>query len=365
MKKNMNNELKIVSLFSGIGGFEEGIINSKLNGKVIFASEIDKYASKSYELNFGKKFLYGDVKQIKEESVPDHDFLCAGFPCQSFSIAGKQNGFKDTRGTLFFDVVRILKSKKPKYILLENVKNLISHDRGKTIRVILNVLQDLGYVVDFTVINSNEAGLPQNRERTYIIGILNGKVYKYTTDNRNKQVNTLKQELNKKKETKSFNFFDKVTLTDKKMCLLNILETNVEKKYYYSSEIIDDYLKNIHINYDKNIENKIIKILDLPREVHNDLERQRRVYSIYGISPTILARSDTTKILLEEKGNYSIRKLTPKETFLAQGFDENFIDNLINGGISDTQLYKQSGNAVSPPVITAIVDCMMSLMWGD
>ena len=191
---------------------------------------------------------------------------------------------------------------------------------------------------------------------------MNGKVYKYTTDNRNKQVNTLKQELNKKKETKSFNFFDKVTLTDKKMCLLNILETNVEKKYYYSSEIIDDYLKNIHINYDKNIENKIIKILDLPREVHNDLERQRRVYSIYGISPTILARSDTTKILLEEKGNYSIRKLTPKETFLAQGFDENFIDNLINGGISDTQLYKQSGNAVSPPVITAIVDCMMSLM---
>jgi DNA (cytosine-5)-methyltransferase 1 len=118
------NEIKVVSLFSGIGGFEEGLIKAGINAKIVFASEIDDYARKSYIANFGSDNLYGDIKKIDEKEIPNHELLLAGFPCQSFSIAGKQKGFDDIRGTLFFDVARILNEKKPKYILLENVKNL-------------------------------------------------------------------------------------------------------------------------------------------------------------------------------------------------------------------------------------------------
>ena len=167
--------LNVVSLFSGIGGFEEGIKNSNLNAKVIFASDIDKYAQISYAANFGSKNLFGDITQINEKEIPDHDILCGGFPCQSFSIAGKRKGFDDIRGTLFFDVARILKEKKPKYVLLENVKNLVSHNNSSTIKTILNTLNDIGYTIDFTIINSREAGVPQNRDRIIIVGCRDDK----------------------------------------------------------------------------------------------------------------------------------------------------------------------------------------------
>ena len=136
----MDKKIRIVSLFSGIGGFELGINNSELKGDVVFASEIDKYAQLSYLSNFKNHNLNGDITIISEKDIPDHDLLVAGFPCQAFSIAGKQKGFDDTRGTLFFDVARILKEKQPKYILLENVKNLVAHDSGNTFKVIINRL---------------------------------------------------------------------------------------------------------------------------------------------------------------------------------------------------------------------------------
>ena len=150
--------MKIVSLFSGIGGFELGIRNSKLDGEVVFSSEIDKHAAASYLANFDNNNLQGDITKISEKDIPDHDLLVAGFPCQAFSIAGRQKGFVDTRGTLFFDVARILKEKQPKYFLLENVKNLVAHDGGKTFKIIIRTLNEVGYTIDFTVINSMEAG---------------------------------------------------------------------------------------------------------------------------------------------------------------------------------------------------------------
>ena len=173
--------MKVVSLFSGIGGFEVGIKNSDLNAEIVFASEIDVHARASYIANFGECNLFGDITNISEFDIPEHDLLVAGFPCQAFSIAGKQKGFNDIRGTLFFDVARILKEKQPKYFLLENVKNLISHDKGNTFKIMIKTLNEVGYTVDFAIINSLEAGLPQNRERTYIVGILNGKSIKKNT----------------------------------------------------------------------------------------------------------------------------------------------------------------------------------------
>lgn len=343
---------KVVSLFSGIGGFEEGLKHSNLDAEVVFSSEIDTFAQKSYLANYPNHNLNGDVTKIEEKEIPDHDILMGGFPCQAFSIAGKRNGFDDTRGTLFFDVARIIKEKQPKVVFLENVKNLVSHDNSKTIKVILNTLNELGYTVDFTVINSSEMGVPQSRDRTYIVGIKDIKSQKFKLDYRSNKINKLKQELNEE-DYIGFNFFDSLKSLNTKVYIKDILENNVDRKYFIENEKVRRYLKNININ-DINENIKIIKILDLPREIHNDQERQRRVYSVNGISPTVLARSDSTKILIKENEELKLRKFTPIENLRVQGFEEDFIERLKNSGVSDTQLYKQSGNAVSPPVVREI-----------
>lgn len=350
---NINRKkYKVVSLFSGIGGFEEGLKHSRLDAEVIFSSEIDKFAQKSYLANYPNHNLNGDITKIDEKDIPDHDILMGGFPCQSFSIAGKRNGFDDTRGTLFFDVARIIKEKKPKVVFLENVKNLVSHDDSNTIRVILNTLNELGYIVDFTVINSSEMGVPQSRDRTYIVGIKGITCQKFKEDNRSNKINKLKQELNTE-DFIGFNFFDSLVPINRKVFIKDILEKQVDKKYFIDNERVRKYFENININ-DIREEMKIIKILDLPKEIHNDQERQRRVYSINGISPTILARADSTKILIKENEKLKLRKFTPVENLRVQGFEEEFIEKLKNSKVSDTQLYKQSGNAVSPPVIREI-----------
>lgn len=351
----MNKHIKVVSLFSGIGGFEEGLRNSDIPYEIVFSSEIDTFAQKSYIANFGDKYLNGDIKTVDEKDVPDHDLLMAGFPCQSFSIAGQRKGFDDVRGTLFFDVARILSEKKPKYILLENVKNLISHDRSNTVRKILGTLNEIGYTVDFTVINSCEAGVPQNRDRTYICGVYNGTTEKFVQDSRSTKANMLKQELNQSKFN-GFNFFDKVTFANEQKYIEDILEDEVDDNFFFDTESIREFLKIYKMNEKEENEFKIIKVLDLPREVHNDLERQRRVYSVKGISPTVLARSDSTKILVKIDGVLKIRKITPVENFYIQGFDKTFVKNIKETGMSATQMYKQSGNAVSPPVITGILE---------
>lgn len=349
--------MRIVSLFSGIGGFELGIKNSNIKGSVVFSSEIDKHACASYLSNFQDNNLHGDITKIHEKDIPNHDLLVAGFPCQAFSIAGKQKGFSDTRGTLFFDVARILKEKQPPYFLLENVKNLISHDKGNTFKTIIEVLNDIGYTIDFAIINSQEAGLPQNRERTYIVGIRHGKEDSILFDKRNKKIDDLKKHY----PYKGFNFFNSLKFTASKKHIKDILEKNYDERFLITNDKVQQFLSKNRYNEGSNCQDKIIKLFDLPRDVWNDLERQRRVYSIYGISPTILARSDTTKIYLQKNQEPYIRKFTPRENFRLQGFDDNFIDNIMNT-VSTTQQYKQAGNAVSPPIITAIINHLLTFI---
>lgn len=355
----MNKRLKIVSLFSGIGGFEVGINNSLLETEVVFSSEIDKYATLSYLSNFKDNNLKGDITQISEKDIPDHDLLVAGFPCQAFSIAGKQKGFNDTRGTLFFDVARILKEKQPSFFLLENVKNLVSHDNGETFKTIIKTLNEIGYTIDFTIINSVEAGLPQNRERTYIVGILNGKQDDIKNDKRNKKINNLKISF----QYNGFEFFNHLNFNNNQQYIKDIITEEKDNKFIITNDSVKNFLENNIFPESGECSNKIVKLFDLPRDVWNDLERQRRVYSIYGISPTILARSDTTKVYIHDGKDSYIRKFTPRENFKLQGFDNNFINNIINNpNVSMTQQYKQAGNAVSPPVITGIINHFIDYM---
>ncbi len=347
--------MRLVSLFTGVGGFERGLDFAGIEYEPVFASEIDIPAQKTYLSNYQPELLTGDITTIREEDIPAHDFLVGGFPCQAFSIAGKRKGFDDARGTLFFDVLRILDYHRPDYFLLENVKNLASHDNSRTIHVILNCLAELrDYAIDFTIINAKDAGAPQNRERTYIVGVKGGKQEKFSTDTHSVKINTIKRELNKG-NFPSFDFFNSLKFNNEQIYIKDIISEDVEEKFYLSSNKVQDFLLENNFEEETSCKAQIIKLFDIPREVHNDLERQRRVYSIYGISPTVLARSDTTKIYVEHNGRKSIRKFTPTENFRIQGYDETFIKNIMEkSGNSNTQLYKQAGNAVSPLVIAGI-----------
>src|SRR5680860_1488924 len=171
---NMDREkLKFIDLFCGIGGFriafEEACEENGIHPECVFSSDIDKYAQESYEANFDEKPV-GDITKVDEKEIPDHDILFAGFPCQPFSIIGQMKGLSDTRGTLFFDIARILKEKQPKAFMLENVKQQVGHDKGKTLKVIVQSLKDLGYHVQYSVLNALDYGLPQKRERVVIVG---------------------------------------------------------------------------------------------------------------------------------------------------------------------------------------------------
>lgn len=187
--------MRFIELFAGIGGFRYGLQEVRVKSEnssdnqgrtsqhsecsfytCVWANEIDKYAASIYRKNYGGGELYeGDIRTVDLPDIPDHDLLVGGFPCQAFSIAGKRGGFDDTRGTLFFEIARILRDKRPRCVLLENVKGLLSHDSGKTFQTILKVLSDIGYRVEWQVLNSKDFGVPQNRERVFIIGHLRGQ----------------------------------------------------------------------------------------------------------------------------------------------------------------------------------------------
>ena len=163
--------IRYFSMFSGIGGFEYGLQQSKHDFKNVGYSEIDKYAVSIYEKHYPNHTNYGDATKINTEDLPNFDFLVGGFPCQSFSIAGRREGLNDTRGTLFFEIARILKDKEPKCFLLENVRNLLSHDKGNTFKTIIRVFSEIGYDVQWKVYNSRNHGVCQNRERIFIVGL--------------------------------------------------------------------------------------------------------------------------------------------------------------------------------------------------
>lgn len=361
------SKLRVVSLFSGIGGFEEGLNLSGLPFKVVFASEIDKFAQQSYGANFDSSVMVGDITKIDEKSIPDHDLLVAGFPCQAFSIAGQRKGFEDTRGTLFFDILRILKEKKPKYFLLENVKNLVSHDGGNTFEVILSSLKDLGYVLDFTVLNSKDFGVPQSRERTFICGVYGGKSEPFETDKWSSKIDKLKRKLSRVKLTElenspfpSFNVFNSLNVVDKEVVLEDILEASVEEPYYQITKPSDvHYLKEFDFGLTLPRSRSILRLGMLPRGIHKNLEQHRRFHSIEGLAPTITARHESPRILVSDNLGLRVRKMTETECFLAQGYPLSFVEHIKQCGTSRNQMYKQAGNSVSPPVIAVILRALV------
>lgn len=321
IKTNQENAplFTFIDLFAGIGGFRIAMQN--LRGKCVFSSEIDAYAQRTYGLNFGE-LPHGDITQIDEKDIPDHDMLCAGFPCQAFSIAGKRGGFQDTRGTLFFDVARIIKEKQPKAIFLENVKGLQSHNKGKTLATILHTLrEDLNYFVPPPqIINAKHFGVPQNRARIFIVGF-----------RKNIGIKT----------------FDYPKSLNKKVSFKDIREEKIVPTKYYLSTVYLETLRKHKARHeargngfgyaiipDDGIANAIVV---------GGMGRERNLV----IDHRIVDFTPTTNI----KGTVNregIRRMTPREWARLQGFPEDF-----KIGVSDARAYKQFGNSVAIPAIQA------------
>lgn len=325
------NKIKILSLFSGIGAFEKSLEHLNIDYELLGYSEIDKYASKAYSLihNIPESKNLGDVSKIDTSKIcgSDLDLITYGFPCQDISIAGNRAGLLNedgskTRSGLFFEALRIISDLKPKYAIAENVKNLTSNKFREQLSIILRSLEEAGYNNYYKVVNSKDFGIPQNRERIFIVSI-------------------------RKDIDKGFSFPKGVILKKK---LKEVLDYEVKEKYYIDS------LKNLSLIDPFNKEGyelegiQLKKIFDIPKELYKGNERKRRVYSIEGISPT-LATTNPPKIL----SNNRIRKLTPKECFRLMGFEDKDFEVLVENGISDTQLYKMAGNSIVVNVLDFIL----------
>ncbi len=302
-------KFKFIDLFAGIGGIRLAYQN--LGGKCVFSSEWNNFAKKTYEANFGE-VPFGDITQISEKSIPDHDVLLGGFPCQPFSIAGvskknalgRKHGFLDeTQGTLFFDIARILNYKKPKAFMLENVKNLVSHDKGNTFKVIKNTLEELGYSVHYQVLNGKHF-VPQNRERILIVGFRKDIFH----------------------EQENFRF---PKLPEASSIIREILEEEIDPKYTLSDKLWN-YLQAYADKHKAKGNGFGFGLTDLN-----------------GISRTISARyyKDGSEILIPQDG-INPRRLTPRECARLQGFPDSF-----EIPVSDNQAYKQFGNSVVTPLI--------------
>ena len=316
-----NPKFKFIDLFAGIGGFRLAFQN--LGGKCVFTSEWDKYSKKTYQANFGE-LPFGDITKLETKNyIPDNfDVLCAGFPCQAFSIAGKRGGFEDTRGTLFFDVAEIIKEKRPKAIFLENVKGLRSHDKGKTLSTILNVLrEDLGYFIpEPQVVNAKEFGVPQNRERIFIVGF---------------------------RKDLGIEGFDYPDAISKKPKLKDILEKKeVSVKYYLSEKYLQTLRdhKARHASKGNGFGYEIISEKGIANAVVcGGMGRERNLVYDDRLTNFIPVTNITGNVNRE-----GIRKMTPREWARLQGYPDKF--KII---VSDAQAYKQFGNSVAVPAIQA------------
>lgn len=296
--------LKVIDLFAGIGGIRLGVEQAFGSVDCVFTSEIDKHAVTTYKANFKDSHIFGDIKQVDENDVPDHDILLAGFPCQPFSQAGLKKGFTDTRGTLFFDIERILIAKQPKAFLLENVKQLKGHNKGETFKTIIDHLTNAGYKVFYEILRAKDFGVPQNRERIYIVGFLDHSI--------------------------NFEFPKPTNLPTR---VGDILDDVVDEKYTISDKLWTGHKR---------------------RKELNKLNGKGFGYGLFNkdsaYTNTISARyyKDGSEILIEQEGK-NPRKLTPREAARLQGFPEEYIIS-----VSDNQAYKQFGNSVCVPVIKAI-----------
>lgn len=294
------NNFKFIDLFAGIGGIRLGF--ESVGGHCVFSSEFDEDACKTYEANF-HEHPAGDITKIDAKNIPDFDILLGGFPCQAFSIIGKKEGFaNETCGTLFFEIERILKEKRPKAFLLENVKNLKSHDNGNTYKVIKSHLLNLGYNVYESVLNSLDYGVPQRRERIFIAGFLNNV---------------------------RFSFPQPVPINQRKN-LSDILEKNVDKKYYVNPRIRESRLSRIK---DKNYPKPYISHENMAGSV-----------TPHPYSSCLRAGASANYILINDE-----RRPTEREMLRIQGFPDSYKIVLPYGKVK-----KQCGNSVSVPVIAAI-----------
>lgn len=318
----MTGNPKFIDLFAGIGGFRLGF--EKAGYECVFSSEIDKNCQTVYESNFGEK-PFGDVTQINTDELPNFDVLVAGFPCQPFSISGRKQGFEDTRGTLFFDICRIIDAKNPKVVVLENVKHLIHHDNGNTFKTIIQTLEDMEYSVSYELLNSKDFGMPQNRERIIIIGVKGQTVFDF-------------DKLPKFKEVKLKDFLDK----------------SGDFEYLDPSEytILENYTTQktglIFIGYrNKNIWKTGIR----PNTEHlSRVHRQpNRIYSVEGTHPTIPSQETTGRFFIYLPDEDKVRKLTLNECYRIMGFPDDFkrSDKLAHQ-------YRQVGNSVCVPMVEQI-----------
>lgn len=319
LKKQLLNGYKFIDLFAGIGGFHYAL--KSFGGECVFASEIDKKAASTYLINHGLE-PQGDITTINEKNIPSHDILCGGFPCQAFSIAGKQKGFEDTRGTLFFDIARIVNHHKPKVLFLENVKNFVRHDNGKTLKVVQETLEQLGYKVYYKILNTRYFGLPQNRERVYIIAF--------------------HEEL----ENRNFKFPSHTIISS----LNDILE-----KHPADAKIIER--DDIFFYKEFKLEPNIFGEIDLPNKPIqigkvNKGGQGERIYHPDGHAITLSAYGGGAGA---KTGLYQIdgviRKLSPRECARLQGFPEHFIFPS-----STSESYKQFGNSVSINTLQYIIE---------
>jgi len=321
-KTKTDLKFDFIDLFSGIGGFR--IALESFGGNCVFSSDWDKFCQETYNANF-EETPKGDITKISEKKdIPPHDVLCAGFPCQAFSVSGKQLGFKDTRGTLFFDIARIAKFHKPKILFLENVKNFRRHDNGRTIKVVIKTLKSIGYNVFVDVLNASYYGVPQSRKRTYIIAI--------------------KKDLGIKE-------FEFPKPTFEKVFLKKYLQSNTKAK----NQIVTKGKIRIREKI-KKPKNDSPQSYLAPIRVGtiNGGGQGERIYSPKGHAITLSAHgggvaSKTGAYLV---GN-TVRKLTPYECARVMGFPPNFI---IPESVSDGQAYKQFGNSVAIPVLIKIFE---------
>lgn len=294
--------LKFIDLFCGIGGFrvamDEACKENDIVPECVFSSDIDPYCQDSYEANFGHRPV-GDITKVNEKDIPDHDILFAGFPCQPFSIIGQMQGFSDIRGTLFFDIARIIKHKQPKAFILENVKQLVGHDKGRTLKVIIKTLQELGYDIHYAVLNALDYGLPQKRERVIIVGHKQPILFSFPSP-----IRPFKP-------------------------LSEILEKKVEPKHYASEYIATKRKQKHQSAYKLSIwhENKAGNICSYP------------------YSCALRAGASYNYLLVNGE-----RRLTPREMFRLQGFPDSY--KIV---VNDSQARKQAGNAVPVNMVKAVI----------
>lgn len=334
-----NPKFKFIDLFAGIGGFR--IAAQSNQGKCVFSSEWDKFAVRTYEKNFGE-VPFGDITKIEAKNIPHHDILFAGFPCQPFSYSGKNEGFKDkTRGTLFFDILRILEKKKPKMFLLENVKGLKSHNNGKTLETIINSLSNIGYNLYPEVLKSIDYGLPQMRERWYCVGSLKEIDFKFP-EKKEKKV-TLENIIEKDVDE------EKLKLTKFEIDRINFHFDNVskdnERVQHDSSKYAQNTKKGKHgvYSYQKKDGSLRFHVGDSAKT-----QIQEAFYcTLNSYSPTIIANRVPKLWDIQ-------RKLSVLEAQRLQGFPDKF-----EFPVSNNQAYKQLGNSVSVPVVESIIEKMI------